>query len=167
MQANYKNFFEIKNMKPELRKKISESFSRKTEDEQLIIFSTKEKIYSNVNVESKRESEDLKELKANKPALYDYIIFLLAIQMYNANATQKQYLTEVREARQQIIPKTISQARAIEVLLPLIDELKSTGAVWKDIAQLLSSKQKKILNNRKVSPAYLKKIYSQLKRQKK
>ena len=77
-------------MKPELRKKISESFSRKTEDEQLIIFSTKEKIYSNVNVESKRESEDLKELKANKPALYDYIIFLLAIQMYNANATQKQ-----------------------------------------------------------------------------
>lgn len=166
MQANYKNFFEVKNKKPELRKKISESFSRKTEAEQLIIFSIKEKIYSNVNVESKRESEDLKKLKADEPALYDYIIFLLAIQMYNANATQKQYLTEVREARQQIIPKTISQARAIEVLLPLIDELKSTGAQWKDIAQLLSAKQKKILNNRKVSPAYLKKIYSQLKRKK-
>lgn len=163
MDANFANFFTIANYAVEQRKKISQSFAHKTEAEQLMIFDIKQKIYSHIRVKSQKENDILKELKTNKPKYYDYIIFLLAIQIYNANATKKKYLAQVREARQEV-SKTITLTRAIEVLLPLIDELRCAGATWEQIATTISVKQKKILNNRKVTTDYLKKVYSKLKK---
>lgn len=167
MQATYDNFRDTANLPDNARNKLLQSLSKKTFAEQVIVFQIKNKIYSRIRTKSASETEYLQQLKRNNPAGYDYIVLMLAIRMHITNQTKSEYIAEIREARQNIeSKKTVTLYRAVEVLLPLIDELRATGATWADVADVLNKKQRKILSYKKLTVDYLKKTYGKIKKAK-
>ena len=165
MQATYKTLAEVAALPPASRHKLMMILSHKTEAEQLLIFGIKQKIYSNIKTDTKEQAETLKISRRESPAKYDYLVLLLAIQMHLSSQSQSRYIVQLREARQKTESlRNITLARAVEVLLPLIDELRQEGASWSEVTQILNNKQRKVLCNRKLSTDYLKKTYGKLKK---
>lgn len=165
MNATYESLAEIANLSHPIMRKLIQNLSNKTRQEQLQIFSIKQKIYSNLKTSNEQQVTNLKFFRQSYPATYDYYLLLLAIQIYNANSTKSQYVAQVREARQDISSlKTAPLYQAIQALVPLIDELRSTGATWDRIAKFLTTNQRKILSNRIVKTDYLKKTYARIKK---
>ena len=166
MQATYDNFRDTANLPDNARNKLLQSLSKKTFSEQVIVFRLKHKIFSKIRTKSASETEYLQRLKRDNPAGYDYIILMLAIRMHITNQTKSEYIAEIREARQdKQSKKTVTLYRAVEVLLPLIDELRETGATWADVANVLNKKQRKILCYKKLTVDYLKKAYGKIKKE--
>ena len=163
MQATFENFKHTLTLPPAERRKLMNNLARKTENEQLMIFELKKKIFSAIKTEKKEEVEQIKKIHHEQLAFYDYIILLLAIQIHNASTTKSAYITELRQARQQVKTRKTSILRAIETLIPLIDELRESGMTWQETADMITAKQKKILHNKKVSKDYLKKTYAKIK----
>ena len=166
MQATYNNLLDTMALPKNTFRKLLLVLANKTFDEQALVFELKSKIYSNLRTESADQAEQLKQFKRDSPEAYDYSILMLAIRMHIANQSKSQYIAEIREARQDIeSKKTVTLYRAVEVLLPLIDELRETGATWADIAGVLNKKQRKILCYKKLTVDYLKKAYGKIKKE--
>ena len=166
MQATYNNLLDTMQLPQNTLRKLLLVLANKTLEEQAIVFTLKSKIYSNLRTESADQAEQLKRFRRDSPDAYDYTVLMLAIRMHLANQTKSEYVAEIREARQNIeSKKTVTLYRAVEVLLPLIDELRATGATWADVANVLNKKQKKILCYKKLTTDYLKKTYGKIKKE--
>jgi hypothetical protein len=90
----------------------------------------------------------------------------MAVQLHDADCRKSEFISEIREARQDV--KSFQKSPIKEViksLMPLIDNLKTKGATWAEITRIVNNKKRKILSNRKISQEYLKKTYYQLKKE--
>lgn len=164
MKATFDNLLALANSEPSARRKLLQQLARKAEAEQRIIFELADKMRT-VSIPSEKKQEAMEFFKAMKKGENIYYQLLLAIQLHEANQTKSQYIAAIREARQDVQSlKTAPLHRALELLMPLVDELRAAGASWETIADTLTKKQKKILSSRKVTADYLKKTYYKHKR---
>lgn len=167
VQATYDNLTKVADLTPAARHKLMAILANKTEAEQIIIFGIRGKIYSKIRTSSPEQAEQLQQFRREQPVQYDYYILILAIQIHLSTQNQSQYIAKLREARQKTESlRNITLGRAVEVLLPLVEELRKEGATWAEVAQILNNKQRKVLCNRKLSTDYLKKTYGKLKHKK-
>lgn len=165
MKATFDNLLALANSEPSARRKLLQQLARKTEAEQKLIFELASKLRT-IKVQPEQEQEATAFYKSLAPADGLYYRLLLAIQLHEVNQTKSQYIAAIREARQNVQSlKTAPLARALELLIPLVDELRAAGASWETIADTLTKKQKKILSSRKVKADYLKKTYYKYKKQ--
>lgn len=142
------------------------TLAAKTTAEQLEIFKIKTEIAYNIKTNNRNQIEELKQKRATSPEAYDYCMLLLALQIQEAKESKSQYVSHIRELRQDPQSfKTSPKAKSISCLIPLIDELRSKGATWDYIASYINNHKRKILSNRKVSVDYLKKTYHRIKKE--
>lgn len=164
MKATFDNLLALANSEPSARRKLLQQLARKTEAEQKLIFELASKLRT-IKVQPEQEQEATAFYKSLAPADGLYYRLLLAIQLHEVNQTKSQYIAAIREARQDVQSlKTAPLSRALELLMPLVEELRASGASWETIADTLTKKQKKILSSRKVTADYLKKTYYRHKR---
>jgi hypothetical protein len=164
MKATFENLLTLVNNESAARRKLMQKLSRKTEAEQKQIFELSTKIAQiQIPHEQYESARDLFKKFSKGEAMYYQL--LLAIQLHEANQGKSQYLAEVREARQDVQSlKTAPLAKVIELLMPLVEELRKCGASWETIAKTLTKKQRRILSSRTVTTDYLKKTYSRYKK---
>lgn len=141
--------------------------ANKSVEEQKQIFSIKIELANHIRTRNSEQIQNLKEARKSYPAYYDYVMTLLAVQLHDADCHKSEYVSEIREARQDVKSFQKSPIKDIvKSLMPLIDNLKAKGATWTEITKIVNTKKRKILSSRKVSQEYLKKTYYKIKKEK-
>ena len=163
--ASYGDFARIWNAAPDVRRRLMKELARKTEQEQLQIYHIKTEITYRIKTSNRNQIEMLKGARDKHPACYDYILTLLAIQLHDADTTKSEYISDIREARQDPASFKTSPLKGVVLsLIPLIKELKGKGATWLEVTKIVNTKKRKILSGRKISVEYLKKTYYAIKK---
>lgn len=163
-KPTYKEFRAVFELDAAAKRQLMLALARKTVPEQLQIFKIRNEIFGTDKIAGTKNEQDwIDRLRKSHKDIYDYCILLLAIQIQMARATDSKYVTEIRKARQDTSSvRKITLARAVEVLAPLIRELRRNGATWQEVATVLNTKQKKILGKRKLTVDYLKKTWGRI-----
>ena len=144
-----------------------QELANKSVEEQKQIFLIKIEIANHIKTRNSEQIQKLREAKKSHPAYYDYVTLLMAVQLHDADCRKSEFVSEIREARQDI--KSFQKSPIKEViksLMPLIENLKAKGATWAEITKIVNTKKRKILSNRKISQEYLKKTYYKIKKDK-
>lgn len=163
--ATFGDFTRIWKAAPDVRRGLMKELARKSEQEQLLIFRIKTEIAYRIKTNNRNQIEALKGARDKYPAYYEYVLTLLAMQLHDADMAKSEYISDIREARQDPTSfKTSPLKDVVASLVPLIDNLKSKGATWQDITKIVNTKKRKILSSRKISLEYLKKTYYQIKK---
>ena len=140
--------------------------ANKTVEEQKQIFVIKTEIYSRIKTNNREQINKITEARKQYPAYYDYVMTLMAVQLHDADYHKSEYISEIREARQDVKSFQKSPLKdVIKSLMPLIDNLKTKGATWEEITKIVNNKKRKILSNRKISQEYLKKTYYTIRKE--
>ena len=164
--ATFGDFARLTNQPADICRKMMATIAAKTQAEQLEIFKIKTEIAYNIKTSNRNQIDQLKMCRTTRPEAYDYCMLLLALQIQEAKESKSQYVTHIRELRQDPQSfRTSPKAKAISCLIPLIDELRKKGATWDYVASYINNHKRKILSNRKVSVDYLKKTYHRIKKE--
>ena len=164
MKATFNTLLSLANNEASARRKLLQTLSRKTEAEQRLIFDLAGKLQK-IHYEPEQKQEAMNFFKSLSRGDGLYYQLLLAIQLHEANRTKSEYISINREARQDVQSlKTAQLDKVIEMLMPVVEELKEAGATFETIAKTLTKKHRKMLSGRTVRTDYLKKVYYRYKK---
>lgn len=163
--ANFGDLARITHLPPDVRRKMMATIASKSEKEQLYIFKIKKDIAHNIKTSNREQIDQLKTFRERNPITYDYYMLLLALTVLDSKKAKSEYISMIREMRQDPPSfKTSPKEKAIQALIPLIDELKAKGGTYEYITDYINNHKRKMLSNRKISVDYLKKVYYKTKK---
>lgn len=166
MHISYQALCNILHLDSSVRHKLLKTFAAKTEQEQLLIIDLKQKALKNLlSCQNPDVVSSVKTWWKRNCQQFELCLLCLAIQVHLSNQNKSRFITRNRKARMDIASlREPTLKQMLKSMLPLIDDYRSEGLTWSEIAHELTTKQRKLLRNRKVRVDYLKKTYGELKK---
>lgn len=164
MHISYQALCNILHLDSSVRHKLLKTFAAKTEQEQLLIIDVKQRaLKSLLSCQSPDVVSSVKTWCKRDSKQFELCLLCLAIQVHLSNQNKSQFITKNRKARMDVASlREPTLKQMLKSMIPLIDDYRSEGLTWSEIAHELTTKQRKLLRNRKVRVDYLKKTYCEL-----